>query len=231
MNFLRHLFAVLLLPGLTVHAQIINDKLIIHAGDSLSRHVTYLFPSFGEAEVKMRDGRSVVYRMNFNLLLSDLQFISPKGDTMVITNPADIDSIRLDSCSFIYDHNKGYFQLLAVSDRVSLAIHRRTTIEPVPIGGMGSNSPSGGVEMINSISNRQGTLPLVLNEDMYVLENTTFVLYFKDEEAENAGKAAFLKIYNGDRKSFDQFIKTNRIDFNKQGDLEKLFHFCIQSKM
>ena len=43
-----------------------------------------------------------------------MQFINPKGDTLVITNPADIDSILLDSCSFIYDYRKGYFQILAV---------------------------------------------------------------------------------------------------------------------
>ena len=231
MKSVRHLFLLLLLDSVTIHAQTINDKLIIHAGDSLSKHVSWLFPSFRDATVKFRDGRSVVYKMNFNLLLADMQFIGQRGDTMVITNPVDIDSIRLDSCSFIYNHHEGYFQILLAADRVSLAIHRRTTIQPVPIGGEGSNGSSGGVEMINAISNRQGAMPLVLNENMYVWENTSFVLYYKDEMSENAGKAAFLKLYNGDRKSFDQFVKTNKIDFNKQGDLEKLFHFCTSSKM
>jgi hypothetical protein len=224
------LFAALFLQGLTARAQI-NDKTIIHAGDSLSNYYTYLFPSFGDAVVKMRDGRSVIYKMNFNLLLSDMQFINPKGDTMVITNPADIDSILLDSCSFIYDYKKGYFQMLAVSDAVSLTVHRHTTFEPVPNGAMGAKSPTGGVEMLNSIANRQGTIPLVLDEDIYVLENTIFFLYYRGGGVENAGKAAFMRIYNGEKRSFDQFVKTNKIDFNKQGDLEKLFHFCIQSKM
>ena len=223
------LFAALLLQGVIAGAQQ-EDKTIIHAGDSLSKFYTYLFPSFGDATVKMRDGRSVTYQMNFNTLLCDMQFINRKGDSLVITNPADIDSILLDSCSFIYDYKKGYFQILAVCGAVSLAVHRQTTFDPVPFGAMGAKSQVGGVEMINSVSNRQGTVPLTLNEDIYVLKRTSFLLYYKGGGIENAGKADFMRIYNGDKKSFDQFVKTNQIDFNKPDDLEKLFKFCTQSK-
>lgn len=224
------LFAAVLLQGVSAQAQI-YDKMIIHAGDSISKYRSYLFPSFGDASVKMRDGRAVIYKMDFNLLLSNMQFINSKGDTLVITNPVDIDSILLDSCSFIYDYKKGYFQILATSGAVSLAVHRQTTFEPVPFGGMGNKMPSGGVEMINSVSNRQGTLPLVLNEDIYVLKSTSFFIYYSGGQTENAGKAAFMKIYDRDKRSFDQFVKANKIDFNNQGDLEKLFQFCTQNKM
>jgi hypothetical protein len=224
------LFAAMLLQGVTARTQN-NDKTIIYAGDSLSKHYTWLFPTFGDATVKMRDGTSLIYKMNFNLLLCDMQFINPKGDTLVITNPAVIDSILLDSSSFIYDYKKGYFQILLTSGTVCLAIHRQTTFDPVPIGAMGAKSQAGGVEMINSVSNRQGTFPLTLNEDIYVLKSTSFLLYYKGGGIENAGKADFMRIYHGDRRTFDQFVKTNKIDFNKQGDLEKLFQFCAQSKM
>jgi hypothetical protein len=224
------LFAALLLQGVTARSQI-NDKMIIHAGDSLSKHYTWLFPTFGDATVKMRDGTSLIYKMNFNLLLCDMQFINPKGDTLVITNPAVVDSILLDSSSFVYDYKKGYFQILVTSGTVSLAIHRQTTFDPVPIGAMGAKSQAGGIEMINSVSNRQGTFPLTLNEDIYVLKSTSFLLYYKGGGIENAGKADFMRIYKGDRRTFDEFVKANKIDFNKQGDLEELFQFCAQSKM
>jgi hypothetical protein len=224
------LFAALLLQGVTARSQI-NDKMVVHAGDSLSKHYTWLFPSFGAATVKMRDGRSVIYKMNFNLMLCDMQFINSKGDTLVVTNPVDVDSILLDSCSFIYDYKRGYFQILAISGAVSLAVHRQTTFDPVPFGAMGNKSQVGGVEMINSVSNRQGTTSLNLNEDIYVLKSTSFLLYYKGGGIENAGKADFMRIYKGDRRTFDEFVKANKIDFNKQGDLEELFQFCAQSKM
>lgn len=224
------LSTALLLQGVSARAQV-YDKMIIPAGDSISKYTTYLFPSFGDATVKARDGRSSIYKMNFNLLLCDMQFIDQKGDTLVITNPADIDSIQLNGCSFIYDHNKGYFQILAVSGVVSLAVHRQTRFDPVPVGAMGAKNESGRVVMMNSIPSRQGTMPLRLNEDIYVLKSMSFVLFYEGGETENAGKAAFRGIYRGDKKDFDQFVKANRIDFNNQGDLEKIFQFCAQSKI
>ncbi len=223
-------FAALLLQGITARSQA-YDKTIVHAGDSISHHYSYLFPFFRDATVKFRDGRSFVYKINFNTLLCDMQFINPKGDTLAITNAELIDSILMDSCSFFYEYQKGYFQILAVSDAARLAVHRQSSFEPVEIGGMGESRSSGGVDMINSFSGRQGTLPLVLNRDIYVLKKTSYLVVYKGGEMENAGKAAFLKIYGGDKKSFDQYVKANKIDFNKQGDLEKLFHFCTQSKI
>ena len=200
-------------------------------GDSISHHYSYLFPSFKEATVKFRDGRHFTYKMNFNTLLCDMQFINAKGDTLAITNGELIDSIQLDSSYFIFDYKKGYFQIIAVSDAARLAIYRRSTFQPVQKGGMGESKQSGGVEMINAIGSRQGTTPLVLNQDIYVVRKTTYFLIYKSGEMENAGKAAFMKIYDGDEKSFEQYVKANKINFNEQGDLEKIFHFCTQNKM
>jgi hypothetical protein len=224
------IFSALVLHGIDARSQV-YEKTIVHAGDSISHHYSYLLPFFQDATIKFRDGRSFVYKINFNTVLCDMQFINPKGDTLVISNAELIDSILVDSCSFIYNYQKGYFQILAVSDAATLAVHRQSTFEPVEIGGMGESRSSGGVEMINSFSGRQGTLPLVLNRDIYVLKKTSYWVVYKNGEMENAGKAAFMKIYGGDKKSFDQFVKANKIDFNKQGDLEKLFHFCTQSKI
>jgi hypothetical protein len=224
------ILAAILLPRLPARAQV-YERTIIHAGDSVSKYYTYLFPSFGDATVKLRDGRSLIYKMNFNLLLCDMQFINAKGDSLAISNPVEIDSILLDSCLFVYVYKRGYFQLLAVTDAVSLAVFRQCTFEPVQIGGMGTPRHSGGIEMFNSITSRQGTMPLLLNEDIFALKNTSFLFFYKGGGTENAGKAAFLRIFAGDKKSFDQFVKSNKIDYNKPGDLVKLFHFCTQSKM
>lgn len=221
-------FTLLILQGVTAHSQE-YDKLIIHSGDSISRHYTWLFPSFENATVKFRDGRIFVYEMNFNTMLCDMQYIGRNGDTLAITNAELVDSIRFDSSSFIYDYKKGYFQIVAGSGAVSFAIYRRTSFEPVQAGGMGEARQSGGVEVIDAINTRQGMLPPVLNQDMYALKKTAYYLISKNGDFENAGKGAFLKIYHGDRKSFERYVRQNKIDFNDQADLEKLFHFCVQS--
>jgi hypothetical protein len=221
-------FAVVVLHGVSVHAQA-YDKMIIHAGDSIKNHISYLFPAFTDALVKFRDGRSFVYKMNFNLVLCDMQYINKKGDTLAITNGELIDTIRMESCYFIYDYQKGYFQIIDESDAGRLAVYRRTSFQPVQTGGYGEGRQSGGVEMISSLNGKQGSLPLVLNQDMYIVRKTSYFLIDKGGAMENASKPAFLKIYSGDKKSFDQFVKANKINYNDQGDLEKLFNFCTHA--
>jgi hypothetical protein len=222
-------FVVLVLQGVAGYAQV-SDHIVIPAEDSISNHYSYLFPSFMEAEVKFRDGRSFTYKMDFNMLICEMQYINTKGDTLQITNAGLIDSIRMDSCSFIYDYQKGYFQIVAVSDAASLAIYRRASFLPVQKGGMGENRQDGGVQQFNLMNTREGTRPLVLDQDINAVRTTTYLLILKSGEMENAGKAAFMKLYNGDKKSFDQYIMANKINLNQQDDLEKLFHFCTQPK-
>ena len=74
-------------------------------------------------------------------------------------------------------------------------------------------------------------MPLFFNQDIYALRTTSFLIFYMGGQTEDAGKAAFMRIYHGDKGTFDEFVKTNKINFNKQGDLEKLFHFCTQAKM
>ena len=61
-------FVVLVLQGVAGFAQV-SDHVVIPAGDSISNHYSYLFPSFKEAKVNFRDGRSFTYKMDFNMLI------------------------------------------------------------------------------------------------------------------------------------------------------------------
>jgi hypothetical protein len=220
----------LVLQGAAAYAQV-SEKTVIPAGDSISNHYRYLFPSFKEAKVKFRDGRSFTYKMDFNMLLCVMQYINTKGDTLEITNAELIDSIRMDSCAFTYDNQKGYFQIIAVSDAASLAVNRRCTFQFVQKGAMDKSEQSSQVQMITDVNGRQGSIPLVSDQDTYVVRTTTYLLVLKSGEMMNAGKTPFMKIYNGDKKTVEQYIKANKINFNQQDDLEKLFDFCTQTKM
>jgi hypothetical protein len=70
----------------SVKAQVFRKK-IVHSGESISDRSYYLFPSFADATVKLKAGGSLSSKMNFNLLICDMQFINPANDTLVISNP------------------------------------------------------------------------------------------------------------------------------------------------
>jgi hypothetical protein len=41
-----------------------------------------------------------------------------------------------------------------------------------------------------------------------------------------ASKANILKMYDKDKKTVEAYIKSNKISFNKDADLQKLLDFC-----
>ena len=119
------LSAVIFFQSFSVAAQV-HDRKVIHADENISDYFIYRFPSFDQATVLFKNGISSTYKMNFNMLLCTMQFIDPKGDTLEISKPEDIDSIRLNNSTFFFkDH---YFEIVAAIDSVKLVVSRKAGI-------------------------------------------------------------------------------------------------------
>ena len=104
------LIAVICFFGFRGSAQV-YERTVIHSNDNLSGLFRFRFPSFQDATVLLKNGGSLKTKMNFNLLLCNMQFIDPKGDTLEITQPQEIDSVRFDhSTFFLHVHCGRKFQ-------------------------------------------------------------------------------------------------------------------------
>jgi hypothetical protein len=226
--FVAALFGVFVLGTSNAHGQVF-DRTIIRAGDNLADYFTYRFPSFTDAIILFKNRGPLISKMNFNMLTGEMQFISPKGDTLAVSKPEDIDSIRLNNCVFFF--NKGYFEIIAAFDSVRLVVFRKVSFESVKIGAMGAPVRSAAVDDYNVYLSSQGPRALFVNQDLYVFRKTIYFLIEGNGEAMTATRSNFLKIFTGNRKSVENFIKLNNTNFEKQADLDKLFHFCIQPKM
>ena len=207
-----------------LHAQVYEKK-TVHAGESLSDLSYYLFPSFKDAEVKFKKGGELSAKMNFNLLICQMQFIDPHGDTLNIAKPQDIYVIDFDSSSFFYD--KGYCEILETCDSIELAVLRKVTYEPIKIGALGLRNHSGtGTENYTSFLNNASEKQLTVNEDIDIEKETTFFLIPNNKEMIKATKPGFLKVFPQSSQFIQTYIKENKPVFNKESDLKKLFVFC-----
>ncbi len=203
----------------------VYDKKTVHAGQSLSEVSYYLFPSFRDAKVQFKKGGELVSKLNFNLLICQMQFIDPKGDTLNLTRLEDIDEIDFDSTSFFYD--KGYYQVLANIDGTQLAVLRKVSYEPIKIGALGLRNHSGtGTEEEGSFVHKSGDKELTLNEDVDITRESIFFLIVANNGMIKANKSGFLKAFSKNSQLVKTYIKANKPDFNKVNDLKKLFEFC-----
>lgn len=224
------LSAVIFFQSFSAASQVYEKK-VIHADENISDYFTWRFPSFEEATIVFKNGASSIYKMNFNMLLCTMQFIDPKGDTLEISKPGDIDSIRLNNSTFFF--RDGYFEIIAAIDSVKLIVSRKARFEPVKIGAMGLPSRNSAIDNYDSYSSndKQYTMPiqLLINQNIYAYQKTEFFLTSNKSEFIKATKTNFLKIFNDDKKSIEKFLRLNKINFNRQDDLEKLFHFCTHT--
>ncbi|HEX5152651.1 MAG TPA: hypothetical protein VFW07_14470 [Parafilimonas sp.] len=208
----------------SARAQVYRKK-IVHSGESISDRSYYLFPSFADATVKLKTGGSLSSKMNFNLLICEMQFINPGNDTLVISNPENVDSILFSKDVFFF--NKGYYEILASANSVKLAVLRKVSYEPIKIGALGLPDHSGtGIQSYTSVVTYTGEKKLVMNEDVEVTSETAYFLIADSAAFNKANKAAFIKAFPEKEEFIREYLKQNKTDFNKEADLEKLFQFC-----
>ena len=224
------LSAAIFLQSFSVSSQV-HDRKVVGADEKISDYFIYRFPSFEQATVLFKNGGSSTYKMNFNMLLCTMQFIDPKGDTLEISKPEDIDSIRLNNSIFFF--RDGYFETIAATESVKLVVSRKARFESVKIGAMGLPSRSSAIDNYDSYSSndKQFNTPvqLSINQNIDAYQKTEFFLTSNKGEFIKATKTNFLKIFNDDKKSIEGFLRLNKINFNKQDDLEKLFRFCTHT--
>ncbi len=203
----------------------VYDRKTVHTGESLAEVSYYLFPSFRDASVKFKKGGELASKLNFNLLICQMQFIDPKGDTLNLAKPDDIEQIDFDNTSFFY--KEGYYQVIEKSNVAALAVLRKASYEPIKIGALGLRNNSGtGTEEEGSFVHKAGNKELILNEDVDVTRETTFVLIAGNGDIIKANRPGFLKLFSTNSQPVKTYLKENKPDFNKESDLKKLFDFC-----
>jgi hypothetical protein len=201
-----------------------SETKTVHAGESLSALFYYRFPTFAEANVKLKSGGAGASKMNFNLLVCEMQFIDPHGDTLSIAKPEDIDSIALGGSVFYY--KDGYQEVIAATKSVRLVVVRKVVYEPIQIGAMGQRSRTGvGIRSYSSLISNSTERQLTVNEDVDIVMETTYFLA-TDDGMQKATRAAFLHLFSKNTDAIQAYIKTNKPSFTKEQDLRKLFGFC-----
>lgn len=155
-----------------------------------------------------------------------MEFISPQGDTLVIAEPATVDSIYVNNEVFFFSNNI-YYQVIASAGSVKLAVERAASFIPIKMGALGLPDRVGsGIETYKNFFLYTGLKTLVANEDIEITVKTTYMLVSGNTQFNRANKNAFIKAFPANEQKIKTYLKENKISFDKAGDLERLFQFC-----
>ena len=197
----------------------------VKAGDNIMDVVStseiFLYPAFTHGQVFLRDGSKTEVRLNYNRLVDEMHFISPKGDTMALSNEKEIKHLVIGADTFYYEN--GYLRLLASGPLVKLAVSHIWVISDTrQLGAYNSTNNSVSITSFRSINQGGRLYDLVVNADLILTKVETF--YFGDESNHflEATRKNLLLLQPKQRKRIESYLEKNKTSFRKRADLEKL---------
>ena len=207
-----------------------STYITIKSGDivqeGLSTAEMYYYPQFTKGVVFFKSGTKATAKINYTRLFDQILFIDGKGDTLALAEEQTIKFIAVDKDTFYYD--EGYVRIIADNDFVKLAEKQIWVVADIRKPGPHNTSTSTiGVTSVRTF--RQGDdavrNPLTLDEDIVLRKETHY--YFGDEynHFARAGKKGLFELFNKKQRSIENYLKENKVDFNKKDDIEKLYQF------
>ena len=189
----------------------------------------YYYPQFTNGKVFLRDGTKASGKMNYSRLYDQILFIDPKGDTLALAAEKTIKSIVVEKDTFYY--NEGYVRIIADNDFVKLAEKQIWLVADIRKPGPHNTSTSTiGVTSVKTFRHGNDVVrnTLTLDEDIVLRKETHY--YFGDEYNHfvRAGKKGLFELFNKKQRSIENYLKENKVNFDKKEDIEKLYQFLSQ---
>ncbi len=198
--------------------------------DVLTPSDIYYYPQFTNGKVFLRDGSMALGKMNYNRLYGQMLFINPIGDTLALADEKNIKFIVIDKDTFYYDG--GYLRLIGNGGVVKLTEKQIWVLADIRKIGT-HNRPTTTVAVTSFSSYTDGrdaakSKDLIMNEDVVLRKETQYYFGDKYNLFVPASKKGLLQIFPKEQREIDNYLKENKVNFNKKEDVEKLYQFLLQ---
>ena len=190
----------------------------------------YQYPQFTNGKVYLRDGAKAVGKMNYNRLYGQILFIDPKGDTLALADEKNIKFIIIEKDTFYY--GEGYIRLLASNGVTKLTEKQVWVLADIrKIGTHNRPTTTVAVTSLSSFTNGKDAAKskdLIMNEDVILKKETQYYFGDKYNLFVPANKKGLQQLFPKEHTSIDNYLKENKVNFNKKEDVEKLYQFLRQ---
>ena len=214
-----------------------SSLIFIAAGQDLSEVLTpekiYQYPQFINGTIFFRDGSTSAAPLNYDYLQGEVEFISPKNDTLAIAKNQmlNIKKVVIDTNTFFY--NKRYLELIMETDEGKLLQNKMyDVIKREKIGGYNQPSSTSAIESEQSFQGIYGVreLNLKIRENITLALKTHYFIGDKYNLLLPATKKNVYKIYPAKKALIRKYLEQNAVDFGNPADLKKLLTYLAQGR-
>lgn len=192
--------------------------------DSLSNRAQFLYPDFSDGVVKMKDGKIVTIKMNYNTLTEKMTFYQ-NGTLMDMIKPETVDTITLQNNKFVFLEDA--FLEVLVNGHVTLFVQHKSDLSSTGRpGAYGTKSQTSGPVSVPKLYTNSNTYNLKLPEEFVVTPSPVNWIRIDNEMHKILTKGQFFKLFPANEDKIKEYINKNKLNIKKTGDLVKIVSYC-----
>lgn len=200
----------------------------------------YRYDQFRMGRILYVNGSTGTTRLNYNILLGEMQFIDARGDTLALTDEPVVRLVGIDEIAptggvlrqdmFCYDQKKGYLELVGDYGGVKLAAKQGLRMaKSEKEGGYGQSTGSGSITTYQFYSTGTASVNrLDAQGDLLLIKDKNYYIVDQNNRVHPINKATILKVFSKHREQVTAYLERESVDFRKQSDLEKLLKYCSE---
>jgi len=182
----------------------------------------YRFPEFTAGKVIFKNGTNTDAKLNYNFLVREMQYMHGK-DTLSISNENDILQVIVSDTTFVI--NKGYIELV-YNDKVIMGIRQYFNLLDVrkkdPYGVIGSGSAT---DSYSSLHADGQYFKLTMDQDRLFQKVSLYYISSESGELVAFTKKKVMQLFPGNKKAIEDYLKSDKVNFNSKQDLLRLAKF------
>jgi hypothetical protein len=184
----------------------------------------FLFPDFTSGKVRMKNGNFQVVMINFNTVSEKIVF--KKDDNLYdIVNTEMIDTVFIQESKFV-PAGKVFYEVL-LGAPISLFIQYQGKVIPSRAeGGYGVASDVSSTSKVTSANFSTGYYNLKLPQDYTVKVNKIFWIRKENNMFSYITEKQFLKLFPEKETEIKDYIKNQKIKFDRLPDQIRLLEHC-----
>lgn len=184
----------------------------------------FLFPEFSGGKVRLKNGNIQALELNYNTV-SEKMVYKKDANLYDVVNTEIIDTVFIKECKFIPE-GQVFYEVLLIAP-ISLYIqYQGELIPPGAVAGYGGTSQVSNTKNLTSVNLSMGYYNLKLPDDYTVKLDQIFWIR-KDGILQNySTERQFSKLFPDKAAELKEFIKKQKIKFDKLADQIRLVEHC-----
>ena len=201
------------------------------SGEDLNKKVStqmqYLFPEFTDGYVFYTGLPRSSGKLNYNILLGEMQFMDAENKILALDNVPEIQIISIGSRKFYPYDNKEFVEELLVAGKIQLQIRRRGNVAShSKKGAYGMTSSTSAISSYRNIDGVDRTYNLAVVENVMITLNQFYYLVINNKRIQIKNRKTFLKQFPQHKIQIETFVNERSIRFDSEEDLKILVKYC-----